>query len=109
MLFGLAQDRIKNGDGFEAIPPALKNMPDISGDEWILESFWELSTCRAIGMTVGPIPWTAVKIFADELELSSISRDLFFRAVRYLDIIYMEHIFQEQKSGDRNKSHKTRR
>lgn len=35
--------------------------PDVSKYEFYTESFWELSTCRDIGMGEGPIPFTAIK------------------------------------------------
>jgi len=101
MLTGLAEDRIKQGLGFDAIPPALQNIPDIKGDEWILTAFWELSTCRSIGMGAGPIPWTSIKEYANELELEAITRELFFDAVRYLDIIYLEHVTQENANASK--------
>ncbi len=104
MLTGLAADRIKEGLGYESIPAALKNIPNITGDEWVMESFWELNSCRAVGMAPGPIPWTAIKMFADELELQSTIRDYFFRAIRYLDIIYMEHLAKDQDNGSKNRN-----
>lgn len=43
--------------------------PEISGLRFYVDAFYELSSCRSIGMALGPIPFTAIleysKIFYD--------------------------------------------
>lgn len=47
------------------LPDALKNPPELlPGLALYLEAFWDLHTCRQIGMSLGPIPWTSVNIWA---------------------------------------------
>lgn len=38
---------------------------------WLMRAFMELSTCRAIGMIVGPIPFTAIASYCDRYALPS--------------------------------------
>ena len=45
--------------------PALETRPNIIGLTWVWEAFWELSTCRAVGAVMGPIPWTAVRAYGE--------------------------------------------
>jgi hypothetical protein len=50
---------------------------------WIWEAFWELSSCRPQGMSVGPIPWTAIHEYMDAKEIAHAER--FERLVRAMD------------------------
>ena len=91
MLTGLAQERLEEGLSYDSIPEPLRDCPCIDGLEWLYAAFSELSTCRSMGLTPGPIPWTAIRAYADELELVEYSRELLFYAVRALDCVMMEY------------------
>ncbi len=54
-------------------------------------SFMDLTTCRGIGMSEGPIPWTAVRDYANELGLVDDQREDFFVLMRDMDTVYMTH------------------
>lgn len=44
--------------------------PDAWGADWLLQAFWELSTCRPLGFgLVGPIPATAIFAYVDRYRL----------------------------------------
>lgn len=40
-------------------------MPQVLAARWLLRAFNELSTCRQLGMTIGPIPVTAIFDYVD--------------------------------------------
>lgn len=49
----------------QPLPEKIANAPTIrQGLEVYYVAFWELSTCRPIGMGVGQIPWTAIDQYA---------------------------------------------
>ena len=50
-----------------------------------MSAFANLSTCRDIGMGVGPIPWTAIAEFADRAKLAPIARRVFEAVINTLD------------------------
>jgi hypothetical protein len=91
MLTGLAIDRLEAGLGIDSIPEPLRDCPDVDYLEWVYLAFMELSTCRAMGLTLGPIPWTAIRDYANELELVEYSRELLFSAIRGLDRVLLEY------------------
>lgn len=52
-------------------------------------AFADLSTCRAIGLATGPIPWTAVDAYAGREGLRGQARRVFVGAIRDLDAAYL--------------------
>src|SRR5690606_27200047 len=73
------------------IPDFIKNAPELMpGLEVFLEAFWDLSTCRQIGMGLGPIPWTSVQEYCRiNGGGEDFNRDIHYH-VRQLDIAYLE-------------------
>lgn len=73
------------------IPDFIKNAPELMpGLEVFLQAFWDLSTCRQIGMGLGPIPWTSVESYATlYFESDGFKQDLHFH-IRQLDAAYLE-------------------
>lgn len=56
-----------------------------------MEAFWELTTCRSLSMAEGPIPWTAVQSYCNEMELwGELREDMFFH-IRALDTEYLKY------------------
>lgn len=66
-----------------------------------MAAFADLSTDRAIGMAVGPIPWTAIKAYADEHELAGNARRVFFGCIRAIDRAYLEDAAARQARKDK--------
>jgi hypothetical protein len=58
-------------------------LPD--GCEWLMQAFWDLSTERQVGMTLGPIPMSRVDALADRSGLDRDNADTLRRAVRAMD------------------------
>lgn len=62
-------------------------------------AFWKLSTCRSMGMGVGPIPWVAINTWAvrhgyddDEIEYET-----FCYLIFQMDAVFMEHSRDEHE------------
>jgi hypothetical protein len=51
-----------------------------------LQAWGDLSTCRQIGMAVGPIPWTAIVAWCDRRGLDPDAAELVTRVIRVLDV-----------------------
>lgn len=61
------------------------------------KAFMELSTCRAIGMMSGPIPWTAVNTYAVREGFTGDDYEQFVLLVRMMDVVYLEYQVNEAK------------
>lgn len=74
-----------------ALPAWYLDEPEIDpGERMYLEAFWVLSSCRARwGEMSGPIPWTAMKVYADHYALDADVSEGLFAIVRVLDSEYM--------------------
>ena len=68
--------------------PALQERPSLTGLTWLWEAFQDLSSCRMIGMDVGPIPWTAIEAYIEAGEYSIEEGYILHRVVRHLDIVF---------------------
>ena len=60
---------------------------------WLVSAFGELSTCRQVGMGVGPIPLTAIQHYADRHELG----ELFIKQILDMDRQYLIDTAPKQK------------
>lgn len=81
------------------LPPRIKNAPQV--DErltlfWV--AFHELGSTRSFGFSVGPIPWTAIKQWADEYDLDADLREDLFYYIAVLDEEYLKHHAQSDKT-----------
>lgn len=74
------------------IPPELFPPTIITGYARWMEAFWELCSERNVSKErVGPIPVSAILLYADYLDLSDIDRECFLVIIRRLDGIFMRH------------------
>lgn len=62
-----------------------------------MQAYCDLGTCRQIGMTAGPIPWTAVEAYAARKGLDDEVTELLHAVIREMDVKYLEWS-AEQKS-----------
>lgn len=80
------------------LPDFLKDKPEIKfGLEFYWKAFWELSTCRAIGMGEGPIPWGAMNDYAERHGIYGDEFDRFVLIIKGMDAAYLEHRHKMQK------------
>jgi hypothetical protein len=74
------------------LPDWYMDGPDLlPGDEFYLRAFGELSTCRYIGMSAGPIPWTAMVTYGKMVGLDTDAMELFILVLRMMDSEYLEY------------------
>lgn len=81
------------------------NAPDLAvGNEFYFVAFNDLASCRLYEN--GMVPWTAIKDYASEYDITGEQKELLFEVTRELDAWYMER--QEAKSKRENKAGKTK-
>lgn len=69
----------------------------LPGDHFYLKAFRDLHTCRSHGMSLGPIPWTAVLLYAEWIELDHDLVEPFVYIIRSMDVAYQDWINKEQE------------
>lgn len=73
------------------MPPWFLDEPhSLPGDEFYLEAFSHLSSCRAIGMGIGPIPWNFIVDYAERHDLTDDFRDVFVAVIEAMDAGWMK-------------------
>jgi len=72
------------------VSKGLEKKPNIAGSEWLWSAFHELSTCRTLGMGIGPIPWTAKAEYARYYRLTEDEEEVFMFCMNYIDNIFVE-------------------
>ena len=84
----------------QPIPEWLQNEPLLlPGDEFYMSAFYELSTCRSYGWTLGPIPWRDIIFYAQYAGLEEDLLPVFVRSLRAMDTVYMEYIDKKTPGG----------
>jgi hypothetical protein len=74
------------------LPDKIQNSPILRiGLEFFYYAFMELTTCRAIGMAEGYIPWVAIKQWADEYDVIDEQREDLFYHILKMDEAYLIH------------------
>ena len=82
------------------LPERIKNAPELAPGLGIyLRAFYELDSCRPVGMGEGPIPWTAVEDWCRSLGLDEEERDDVHYLVRRLDNAYLKHRESKRPKG----------
>jgi len=72
------------------LPDRIANAPQMYlGLELYYDAFWELGSCRALGWSVGPIPWVAINDYAVAFDLDEEQRETLSYMVRVLDQAYL--------------------
>jgi hypothetical protein len=69
--------------------------PNLGPFDFYIESFFELSTCRQIGMALGPIPFTTILEYCKIFEVEEFTDFLYF--MRRLDNIFLS---RKKDNGD---------
>lgn len=66
-----------------------------------LSAFMELTTERQIGMGLGPIPWSAILLYAERKNLDPGIHEAFVHVIRAMDSAYLD--WQQQESERRQR------
>lgn len=83
--------------------PALDIRPSVTGFQWLWEAFVELTSCRQMGMSVGPIPWTAIQKYAEAHQLTDGETWLLHGVVQHLDEIFITHHIEKTSGNSKTK------
>jgi hypothetical protein len=74
------------------LPDRIQNAPVLApGLGLYLRAFYDLDSCRPIGMGEGPIPWSAIEQWCQALDLDEEESDDVHTLVRRLDNAYLRH------------------
>lgn len=80
------------------LPKRIQDAPQLQlGLELFYDAFWDLNGCRTFGMGMGPIPWTAIKDFAQAFEFDEEQFDDLYYYVRRMDDAYLKHHAPKKK------------
>jgi hypothetical protein len=63
-------------------------------------AYMDLDSCRSVGFAEGPIPWTAVQLWAQVHDLDKDTTAALHHHVREMDKAYLKH--RSKKSGDQS-------
>lgn len=61
-----------------------------------INAFWDLSTERQVGFSIGPIPESKILEYGSRAGLNSRMLGVFKRAIRRMDSRYQKHLSDEQ-------------
>lgn len=88
------------------VPDKLKNRPELKiGLEMYMTAFYRLSTCRQVGMGVGPIPWNFIAEYARMQELDQDHTDALFYHIEAMDSVFLKWSARETKPSDAKDRH----
>ena len=86
------------------VPQAILDAPTLPlGLELYLTAWLELNSCRPIGMTAGPIPWTAVHMYANFLDLDDDQREDLHDHISSMDNVYFKYLDSKKKKESHGK------
>lgn len=87
------------------LPNWFKNAPEpYPGDEFYLKAFYDLSSCRDIGMSLGPIPWRDILTYAIYSKLDDDLIEPFIQIIREMDSGFLEVEAKKQEAKERQRS-----
>jgi len=79
-------------------PKRIANAPELwMGLELFYGAFLDLTTDRPMGWDARPIPWTAIRDYADAYDIRDEQREDLFDLVRAMDIAYLKHLEKKAK------------
>jgi hypothetical protein len=92
------------------LPDWALNEPDeYAGDEFYINAFYELSTCRLVGNETGPIPWDKIVLYASFHGLERDLIPLFIRVIIEMDASYLKWLSDKrEKELEQMKTNKSK-
>jgi hypothetical protein len=92
------------------LPKAILNAPELwMGLELFYTAFMDLTTCRPLGMSEGPIPWTAIVQYCDRNGIEDEQREDMFFHLRSMDTAYLKHRADTSKAEQKKNEVKPRK
>lgn len=74
------------------LPGKIENAPELHmGLGLYYNAYWELTSCRASGWGIGPIPWSAILEYARFFEFSEEQEEDLLYYVRMMDNAYLDY------------------
>lgn len=74
------------------LPKKILEAPELRmGLELFMDAFFELNTCRQVGLGMAPIPWTSIKDYAEAYEFDADQTEDLFHHVRLMDHEFIRH------------------
>ncbi len=67
------------------------------GDHFYLKAFYDLNSCRSIGLNLGPIPWDKILKYAEYSQLDTQVTECFLTVIATMDNHYLEKVAKEQQ------------
>jgi len=85
-------------------PSWYEEEPDIPPRvDFFLRAFWELSTERQIGFSVGPIPMSKIEEKGSRHGFDEVTKRIFRRVIRELDTAYLDWLTKEREKKNRKR------
>ena len=76
------------------LPEAWRDPPILEPENnWYMDAFSCLATCRSLGFSAGPIPWTAIVQYSDREEIEN--EEEFVLVIRAMDAEYLRFVKEE--------------
>lgn len=86
------------------LPDKIANRPQlIPGLELYWRAYADMTSDREVGMGVGPIPWTAMHLWAVRHNIRGDDFDRLVLVLRGMDAVFMAHQAKKQKKGSKSK------
>ncbi len=82
------------------VPEALEDKPELEqGLAFYWYAFWQLSTDRQLGMSEGPIPWSAIDRWSQRHDIDGDEFDRLVIMLKHMDVVYLKHRSKAQKKS----------
>lgn len=87
----------------DKLPPVIRDAPELTlGLALYYGAFWDLNSCRTVGMGEGPIPWLAIDAYATARGFDAEQRDDLHHHISAMDRAYLKHQ-ADQREKDRKR------
>lgn len=72
------------------LPQKIQNAPELKlGLELYFGAFFDLNTCRPIGWSIAPIPWSSINDYARTFEFDELQTEDLFFYISHMDIAFI--------------------
>lgn len=75
--------------------------PLLHSEQEVYDAFWELGTCRYIGMSMGAIPFTAIDAYSTRHGIDGEEFERFNYLIRRLDRLWIKHQSEKRETQPR--------